>query len=85
MGDKPIYKENAGAIGVSVFENKGKTKEGKDFVFKTINLQKSYKDKDGKWQNLNLSMRVDDIPKVRMLLAMAYKECTLREKAEETN
>ena len=85
MGDKPIYKENAGAIGVSVFENKGKTKEGKDFVFKTINLQKSYKDKDGKWQNLNLSMRVDDIPKVRMLLDMAFKECTLREKAEETN
>ena len=85
MGDKPIYKENAGAIGVSVFENKGKTKEGKDFVFKTINLQKSYKDKDGKWQNLNLSMRVDDIPRVRMLLDMAFKECTLREKTEETN
>jgi len=86
MGDKPIYKENAGAIGVSVFENKGKTKEGKDFVFKTINLQKSYKDKDGKWQNLNLSMRVDDIPKVRMLLGMAYQECSLREKGgDDTN
>jgi len=84
MGNKPTYKENAGAIQISVFENEGKTKDGKDFVFKTVNLQKSYKDKKGEWQNQNISLRVDDISRVIMLLDMAFKQCVLKEKMEES-
>jgi len=82
-GTMPIYKEKAGTVAISVFENTGKSKQGEDFVFKTINLQKSYKDKDGEWVNTNISLRVDDIAKVIMLLNKAFENCTLKEKANE--
>jgi len=80
MGIQPTYKEKAGSIQIAVFENEGKTKEGVKFVFKSVNLQKSYKDKDGKWQNISISLRQDDIPRAIMLLEMAYKDCVLKEK-----
>ena len=80
---KPIYKERAGSISIAVFENEGKTKEGQKYVFKTVNLQKSYKDKKGEWQNLSLSLRSDDIPKAVLLLSKSYGQCVMKEKAEE--
>ena len=80
---KPIYKERAGSISIAVFENEGKTKEGQQYVFKTVNLQKSYKDKKGEWQNLSLSLRSDDIPKAVLLLSKSYEQCVMKEKAEE--
>jgi len=83
MGNQPIYKEKAGAVSISVFENEGKNKEGQKYVFKTVNLQKSYKDKEGKWQNKDVSLRIDDIPRAVMLLQKAFENCTLKEKVEE--
>lgn len=82
MGN-PIYKQKAGTISVAVFENKGKGKDGKEYVFKTVNLQRSYKDKDGEWQNQDVSLRSDEIPKATMLLGLAFKECVLKAKPEE--
>ena len=79
----PIYKQKAGTVSVAVFENKGKGKDGKEYVFKTVNLQRSYKDKNGDWQNQDLSLRSDEIPKAVMLLDMAFAECVLKAKPEE--
>ena len=82
-GSSPTYKEKAGSLSIAVFENEGKTKDGREFVFKTVNLQKGYKDKAGEWQNVSISLRSDDIPKAIMLLEMAYKDCVLKEKIEQ--
>ena len=83
MGISPTYKEKAGSVSIAVFENEGKTKEGLKFVFKTVNLQKGYKDKKGEWQNVSISLRQDDIPRAIMLLQMAYENMTLKEKVVE--
>ena len=83
MGNQPTYKQKAGAMSIAVFENEGKTKDGKPYVFKTVNLQKSYKDKKDEWQNVSISLRVDDISRAKMLLDMAFMECVLKEKPVE--
>lgn len=82
MGN-PTYKEKAGTISVAVFENKGKTKDGDDYVFKTVNLQRGYKDKDGEWQNQDMSLRLDEVPKAVALLNMAFNNCIVKGKEEK--
>ena len=79
---KPIQKFQAGVISSAVWENKGK-KDNKEFFFNTIGLQRSYTDKDNKWQNENLSLRVSDIPKVILVLNKAYEYIIMKGKEEE--
>lgn len=83
MGNQPDKKFVAGAISATVWENTAK-KDDKEFSFYTVSLQRAYTDKDGNWQNTS-SMRVNDLPKARVVLGKAYEYLTLKdvEKKEE--
>jgi hypothetical protein len=83
---QPKYKVRSGNIQASVFENKGKDKQGKEFSYETIQLQRSYKDKSDNWVNENLSLRKQDIIKLLVVLDFLKAKLFLGLKeAEESN
>lgn len=81
---QPIKKIKAGAITAALWENKGKGKEGNETTFHTVSLTRGYKDKEGNWQNTQ-SLRVEDLPKARLVLDKAYEELVLIEDEEPSS
>lgn len=71
----PEKRISAGAIQATVWKNEKKV-NGADAEFQTISLQRSYKDKDGKWQHTT-SLRVNDLPKAALVMQKAYEYIVL--------
>ncbi len=70
----PEMKFRAGPVSATVWNNPGK----EDTTFQTITLERSYKDKEGNWQNTGV-LRVGDLPKARVLLEKAYEHIVLKQ------
>jgi len=80
----PIKKFRAiGGMAVSVWSNKVTREDGSERDFKTVNLERRYKDKDGNWKNGN-SFTMDDIPKAAALLNKAYEYLAILEDNQDT-
>lgn len=80
----PEKKFSSGAVSATVWKNKRIGKDGEAYEIHSINLQRSYTDKAGNWQNTN-SLRVSDLPKATLVLEEAFKHLVLnRRKKEET-
>jgi len=78
-GNQPEKKFSTGAIQATVWKNNGTSKQdGSPVEFRTISLQRSYTDKEGKWQSTN-SMRVNDLPKAALVLGKAYEYLVMKE------
>lgn len=75
--NKPEKKFVAGAISATIWKNEAKSKKGEDLEFNTVNLQRSYQDKDGKWQTTS-TLRVNDLPKAKLVLDRAYEYLVLK-------
>ena len=71
----PEKRISAGAIQATIWKNETKV-NGADAEFQTISLQRSYKDKDGKWQQTT-SLRVNDLPKAALVMQKAYEYIVL--------
>ena len=83
-GNLPEKKFSTGAISATVWKNNGKNKKtGEDVEFRTITLQRAYKDKNDEWQHTN-SMRVNDLPKAALVLNKAYEYLVLRDTSSQT-
>lgn len=81
-GSMPEKKFRAGAISVSVWQNAGTSKTGEPTSYRTISLQRGYKDKNGEWKNTT-SLRVNDLPKAALLMKKAYEHIVLSPGDEE--
>ena len=80
----PEKRFSTGAISATVWENKGKTKDGQETSFNTITLQRRYMDKkDGQWKSTN-SLRINDLPKASLVLNKAYEHLVLRDNQQQT-
>ncbi len=77
-GNLPEKKFRAGAISATVWLNHGHKPNGEESEYKTISIERSYTDKEGKWQSTN-SMRVNDLPKAMVVLQKAYEQLILNE------
>ncbi len=77
-GNMPEKKFSTGAISATVWKNAGKAKTGQDVEYRTISLQRRYKDKNDAWQSTN-SLRVNDLPKAALVLNKAYEYLVLRD------
>lgn len=75
---KPEVKFSAGGISAAVWVNVGQTNDGKPSEFRTISLQRAYKDKKDQWQH-TASFRLNDLPKAALVLTKAYEYLTLKE------
>ena len=74
----PEKKFSTGVITATVWGNQGKGKNGEQVVYRTVSLQRRYKDKNGVWQSAN-SLRINDLPKASLVLQKAYEYLVLRE------
>lgn len=83
-GNYPEKKYRAGGISATVWLNKGQSATGEETEYRTISLERSYTDKEGKWQSTN-SMRVNDIPKACVTLQQAYEFLVLQQDIKEVN
>ena len=72
----PEKKFIAGSISATIWVNKNDDKE-----YKTISIQRNYKDKDDKWKSTN-SMRVNDLPKARLVLDKAFEYLSLKDEVQ---
>ena len=66
-----VYK--AGVLQLSLWENK--TEEGD--IVRSFTIQRSYKDKDDKWQHTT-NIRSSDLPRLRVLIDEAYKDLIMK-------
>lgn len=78
---QPEKKFRAGGITATVWKNEGK-KDGKDYSFQSVGIERSYKDKDGEWQKTS-TYRQNDLPKVVLVANLAYEFISLSEDKEE--
>ena len=79
IGNAPEKRFSTGAISATVWKNTGKSKKtGEEVEFRTINLQRAYKDKNDEWQHTS-SLRVNDLPKAALVLNKAYEYLVLRD------
>ncbi len=76
--NRPEKKFSTGAINATVWKNKGLAKTGEPSEYRTISIQRRYKDKDGTWKSTN-SLRVNDLPKAALVLNKAYEYLVLRD------
>lgn len=72
-GNKPVKKFTYGTISVAVWQNDGKTSDGRAYSFMTASAPtRNYKDKAGAWQNTS-SLRKNDIDNAIRCLQEAAK------------
>jgi len=69
---KPDNKFKAGAVTATVWANEMTDRQGGKFLVYTVAFERVYKDRDGNWKNTN-SLRVNDIPKLRLVAQEAYE------------
>ena len=74
VSNKPIVKRQLGNISVAVFTRDVSKSDGTTFTAKNFVLQKSWKDKDGKWQDHSISLNSREILAVQKALDAAYVE-----------
>lgn len=67
----PEKKFKAGAISATIWKN-DVSKDGKTMTFRSVSLERNYKDKDGNWKSTH-TMRSNDLPKARIVLDKAYE------------
>lgn len=65
---KPVKKIRVGTLSATIWENT--SSEGKKFP--NIHLERSYKDKEGKWQQTK-SLRQSDLPAASLVLNEAFR------------
>jgi len=78
----PEKKFSTGAISATVWKNARVGKDGKVFETRTVNLQRRYTDKSGKWQSTN-SLRLNDLPKAALVIEEAFKYLVMSGHADE--
>jgi len=76
---QPEKKIRAGAISATIWNNEAVNPKGELNFYSTISIERSYKDKEGKWQYTN-SMRLSDLPKAALVLNKAYEYLIFKEK-----
>jgi hypothetical protein len=78
-GNLPEKKFSTGVISATVWNNSGTSKkDGAQFEFRTIKLERRYTDKDGSWKSTN-SLRLNDLPKAALVLNKAYEYLVIKE------
>ena len=74
----PEKKISTGAVTATIWQNQGKINTGETMEFRTVSLQRRYKDRNGAWQNAT-SLRLNDLPKASLVLQKAYEYMVLKD------
>ena len=69
--NKPVKKFRAGNCTATVWKNKI-TVDGKDIETHSVNIEKSYKDKNDEWKTTS-SFNKNEMPKAILVMEQAYE------------
>ena len=69
--NKPEKVFKSGPIAATVWSNASE-KDGKSFEYKTVSLERSYKDRDGSWKHTS-SFRVSDLTSAELVVRKAFE------------
>ena len=78
----PIKKFNVGAIQVAVWENPSTTETAENTGYKTVSIQKRYKDKNNEWKS-STSLKPADVPKAILGLQKAFEYLSIKTESVE--
>lgn len=78
----PEKKFRAGTVTATVWKNFVKRKDGGQGVYRTISIERSYKDKNNSWQTTN-SFRINDLPRAELVLRRAFEFAIQADSSEE--
>ncbi len=68
----------ASPISATIWTNEAVGKDGETRLFRTITLERSYKDKEDNWKKTH-SLRVNDLPKATLVLNKCYEYISIKE------
>lgn len=74
----PEKKIRASPISATIWANEVKTKDGETRLYRTVTLERAYKDKDGVWKSTG-SLRTNDLPKAILVLNKAFEYVSIRD------
>jgi len=74
----PEKKFRASPVSATIWANEVQTKEGETRLYRTVILERTYKDKDGVWKSTS-SLRANDLPKAVLVLNKAYEYVSIKE------
>jgi hypothetical protein len=74
MANTPIIKKRSGAFSVAVFEETKQSRDGGEYVSRSVVLQKSYKGQDGSWQRQTINLFDNNVADVALLLQATAME-----------
>lgn len=77
-GNLPEKKFSTGVVIATVWQNQGKSKNGEIVSFRTVSLQRRYKDKEGNWQSTG-TLRTNDLPRASLVLQKAFEYLIMKE------
>lgn len=77
----PDKKFRASPITATIWANEVE-REGKKTLFRTVVLDRTYKDKDGEFKSTH-SLRLNDLPKAMLVLNKAYEYLALADDSIE--
>lgn len=66
----PVHVVRFGSIRVAIWENRNQ--EGR--IYHSLDLERSYRDKEGNWHSQNINLRPNEIAKVTGALGLAYAD-----------
>ncbi len=79
--NSPERKFRASPVTATIWTNEAKGKDGETNLFRTITLDRTYKDKEGSWKKTN-SFRVNDLPKAVLVLNKAFEYVSIKEEGD---
>ncbi|MFP4523009.1 MAG: hypothetical protein ACOCQQ_00025 [Candidatus Nanoarchaeia archaeon] len=79
--NKPEKSFRASPVNATVWANETTSSDGTPRLFRTISLERNYKDKDGSWKSSH-SLRVNDLPKAILALEKAYEYIAFKEEKD---
>ena len=77
MTEQPEKKFSTGSLSATIWQNKGKSRNGEEVSFRTVSFQRRYRDKNGEWKTTN-TLRTNDLPKASLVLQKAYEYLVLK-------
>lgn len=78
---RPIKKFKSGSIEAAIWENEREV-NGNIVSFKTVSIQKSWKDKENLWREASIQLRRNDLQKMILVLQKAQEELLLTDTSE---
>ncbi len=76
--NRPEKKIRAGGVSATIWANEGLNKAGEKVTYRTISVERNYKDKEDNWKSTN-SLRVGDLPKAVLVMNKAYEYLMIKE------